>query len=121
MIFSLKKTKAQALGEYAITIALVITVMITMTIFLRRALQARIKDARDTMVDMARSASDSPIPYAYEPYYANQISETTREINDQTKLLPGGSKGRTGIFIKNFDETTTSNAESIQAPPKDAY
>jgi len=51
MIRYKRKQKAQALGEYVIVIALVIAVIISMTILIRKALMGRLRDARRYMAD----------------------------------------------------------------------
>ena len=112
-----KKNRAQVIGEYALTIALVIVVLVSMTFFLRRLFMARIKDSRDAMLRIVRSSYNGTIPTEYEPYYAQTNAEVTRNINDQTNLVAGG---RTGVFRKTYNEAISVNSQSVQLPPKDA-
>jgi hypothetical protein len=121
MLKSLKNTKAQAMmGEYAVVIALAMAVLMTMGVFVRRAIQARIHDARDYMVSEVRNRTlglfNGNLYKEYEPYYINTAAEVTRSHTDTSGLLPGGSSG---IFLKTFDETTSATISSETAPPKD--
>ena len=116
----------QMIAEYVVTVAIVIAVFTTMTIFVRRALQGRIRDARNYMVKTASDAyvatqngeTTDTVPYEYEPYYLKQESDVSRQGEDTTRLLPGGT---TGIFRKAFNQAIGVNAEFEQLPPKDAY
>ncbi len=109
-----RKSKGQVIAEYAALIALVVASIVAMSFFVKRLLQARMADARDTMMSTVRSSYEGEIPDQYEPYYTQQNSQVSREINDQMNLLRGG---RTGIYIKTFNETTTVNSQSVQLPP----
>ncbi len=113
--------KAQAvMGEYAVLIALVMAVIVAMTVYFKRAVQARIHDARDYMVSEVRTRTTgyfSDNLYAgYEPYYGNTISTIFRDTDDETKLLPGASSG---IFKKTYDQTTFMVVNSVTLPPRE--
>lgn len=112
-----RKRRAQVIGEYVILIALVVMVMAAMTIFLRRALQARIKDAKDTMMTTVRDSHNGTIPDEYEPYYLIQNSEVTRAAADRSYLKQGGISG---VYQKILNETTTAQSESTYLPARDA-
>lgn len=115
-----KNRKAQAvMGEYVVVIAMVVAVIVAMTIYFKRSIQSRIHDARDYMVRevRTRTAGDfaGDLYTGYEPYYGNTISQVSRDVDDRTILLPGGSSG---IFIKNYDQTVTMSVNSETAPPR---
>jgi len=114
-------TKAQAvMGEYALVIFLVIAVMTSMTIFFKRAVQARIHDARDYMTSevpaRVAGAVTGNIYKEYEPYYANTDATVFRTVDDTIRVLPAASSG---IFLKEFNETTNVRVDSTTAPPRD--
>ncbi len=92
-----------------------------MTIYLKRAIQARIFDARNTMLNMVLNRTQGyyggNIQIGYEPYYGNTESTVVRQEDTRTNLLPGGT---TGIFNKTIDEMTTIRTQSTTAAPKDA-
>lgn len=113
------------MGEYVLVFFLAIGMVTAMTIYFKRAIQARIFDARNTMLNMAISRAQASygadlgniIQIGYEPYYSNTVSTVVRQENTRTNLLPGGT---TGIFNKAIDEMTTIRTQSEAAPPKDA-
>ena len=133
-IWNLRKAnKAQTIAEYVITLALVVAVFVAMSVFVKRALQGRIRDARNYMVKTANDTygamrsggnEDTPasIPYEYEPYYIKQDSDVRRQTDDKINLRIGGIPGEaSGVFNRVFNQATTVNAQSEQLPPKDAY
>ncbi len=94
------KKKAQSLGEYTVTISLVILAIMSMTYFMQRGFAARMNDARGYML----TALDDDIKYIhekrggtayegiraeYEPYYVARTSETMS--NAQSNVLIEGS------------------------------
>lgn len=122
MLRYLKTNKAQAvMGEYVLVFFLVIGMVTAMTIYFKRAVQARIFDARNTMLNMVLNRTQGyftgNIQIGYEPYYANTLSTVVRQEDTTTNLLPGAT---TGIFRKKLDEVTAVQTTSTTAPPKDA-
>lgn len=122
MLRYLKTNKAQAvMGEYVMVFFLVVAMVTAMTIYFRRAVQARMHDARNVMINTVLDRSGTyftgNILAGYEPYYANTVSEVWRSEGSETRLLEGGSSG---IFQKDSDESTRVTTQSQTAPPKDA-
>lgn len=122
MLRYLKTNKAQAvMGEYVLVFFVVMGMATAMTIYFKRAIQARIFDARNTMMNIVfnrtRGYYSGNIYYEYEPYYGNTVSTVARRENATTELLPGAT---TGIFRKTFDDVTAVQTQSQTAPPKDA-
>ncbi|MBF0523300.1 MAG: hypothetical protein HQL24_09635 [Candidatus Omnitrophica bacterium] len=122
MLRSLHNIKAQSnIGEYALTFFLVIAVISTMTIYVRRGLQARIYDARNVVREIAKSRSaeignlvDGNVIVDYEPYYARTYSN--RDVFSQTsRNLTTGAQP--GIFKKMINEQTQSSTTSVTLPP----
>ncbi len=125
----LRHNKGQTtLPEYVVTFFLVIGVIVAMTIYIQRALQARVWDARNYAVNVANQACDADchaaagvanksLPYEYEPYYGYVNSTTTRSSNTTDALL---AVGETGIFRKIINEENQSSTYSEQLPPKAA-
>ncbi len=121
----LKTNRAQAVsGEYVLVFFLVVGMMTAMTFYFKRAVQARIYDARNTMFNTVLIRAKKTGYYTgnllaeYEPYYdVNRVSTIVRKANIQTKLLPGASSG---IFRKVSDEITAAQIGSETAPPKEA-
>ena len=109
------------MGEYVLVFFVVIGMATAMTVYFKRAVQARIHDARDAMLNIVvnRTAGyyTGNIQIGYEPYYGNTVSTVVRRENTTTNLLPGAT---TGIFRKTFDGITAVGTSSETAPPKDA-
>lgn len=121
MLRNLNNRRAQAaVGEYALVIFLVLAVVVGMTIFWKRAIQGRIHDARDYMVDSVRQRTagsfNGDLYLHYEPYYTKTTSTITRSADHNTRLLSGLS---TGIFVKTFNESTSVQGTSETLPPRD--
>lgn len=121
MLKSLRNKNAQAvMGEYVLVIFLVMAVLTAMTIYFKRAVQARIHDARDYMVSEVRvrtaGSFDGNLYKEYEPYYGNTVATVFRSMDDQTMILPGASSG---IFQKIYNETVAVQVNSETAPPRD--
>jgi hypothetical protein len=119
MLRNLKKTTAQAvMGEYVLLIVLVMAVLMAMGVYFRRAMQARIHDARDYMINGVRNQTagyfDGTLYKEYEPYYGNTSAIVSRDIDDETRVMPGGT---TGIFRKIFDEEMGVVVNSDTASP----
>jgi hypothetical protein len=107
------------MGEYAVMIAMVMAAIVAMTVYFKRAVQARIHDARDYMVNEVRMRTTGEFSgnlyTGYEPYYGNTLSTVSSRAEDQSVLLPGASSG---IFQKSYNQTTSMTVESETAPPR---
>ncbi len=122
MLRYLKTNKAQAvMGEYVMTFFLAVAMVTAMTIYFRRAVQARMHGARNAMLNTVLDRSGTyftgNILAGYEPYYAQTVSDVRRSEDSETRLLEGGSSG---IFQKESDDSTSVTTQSQTAPPKDA-
>ena len=123
MLRYLKTNKAQAvMGEYALLLLLVMGMIMAMTVYFKRGIQARIYDARNSMMNtVANRAGDYYgnilLQGEYEPYYGRTDSMVVRQENTGINLLPGNS---TGIFHKTVDGTTAILTQSETAPPREA-
>lgn len=121
MIKYLKNRKAQAvMGEFMVVIFFVLAATVGMSIFFKRAVQARIHDARNYMVNEVRIRTegefDGDLYYEYEPYYSNVAAFVFKDAKHDTQILPGGSSG---IYQKTIDETTRVWSNSQTFPPGD--
>jgi hypothetical protein len=115
-----KNRNGQAIiGEYAVVIAMVLSAIVAMTVYFKRAVQARIYDARNYMVNEVgtRTAGEynGDLYYGYEPYYVDSAANVQRIANDSTQLLPGTSSG---TFRKDYNEAVSMRVESETLPPK---
>ncbi|MCK5081442.1 MAG: hypothetical protein KAR31_00915 [Candidatus Omnitrophica bacterium] len=121
MLRTLKNKDAQAvMGEYVLVIFLVMAVLIGMTAYFKRSMQARIHDARYYMVNEVRERTADVyvgnLYKEYEPYYGNTVANVSRSIADETRVEPGASSG---IFRKSYNEAVSVWVNSQTAPPRD--
>lgn len=119
MFRNLKNKEAQMVGaEYVLTFFIIVGVMISMTIYVRRALQARIRDVRIYAINRVETEAgdyyDGQLYLGYDPYYKNTDGFTIRR-SETTKQLSGG--GVTGIFTKTMDEYSRVEYFSNTAAP----
>ncbi len=118
-----------SLPEYVVTFFLVVAVIVAMSVYVQRGLQARIRDMRNYAVDTASKNCDTDckiaagltsnrnIPYEYEPYYGLVVSQTKR-LSDNNSVLVG--IGQEGLYKKTTNEQTNSQTFSMQLPPREA-
>lgn len=120
MLRVLKQKKAQAVtGEYAMVIFLSMAVVLAMMIYFKRAIQARIYDARNYMLNEVQTRTEGEFNgnfyKEYEPYYGNTLARVTRDLNEETRLEGGGSSG---IFRKDYNTVITVEVNSETLPPR---
>jgi len=119
------RRRAQSLGEYTITISLVILAIMAMTYFIQRGLAARINDARGYMLDTLHPETEqirfwrggklSPTVRAeYEPYYVDKTADMS--LSPETKILINGPAD---TYISTSKTATGINSVSRELPPED--
>jgi len=90
----LNSRKGQNTAEYAILIGVIVAAAIAMQIYIRRGMQARIKDAVDytkTAGNMAGSGNFSFNLSQYEPYYMNTNFTTVQNgVSSEELQVAGG-------------------------------
>jgi gas vesicle protein len=109
MFIKLNSRKGQNTAEYAILIGVVVAAAIAMQIYIRRGMQARVKDA----VDFTRTADDDAgnglfTQSQYEPYYMNTNFDTTQAGQTSERLQVGG-----GIVRDTISEATQRSGNQV--------
>jgi len=103
-----------------LVIFMVLGMVVAMTVYFKRGVQARTHDALHYMVNEVkyRAAGNyyGNLYLHYEPYYTKTDAAVTRDVTHTTILLPGQSSG---IFRKTISESTVADVSSETAPPKD--
>ena len=128
MIRALKNKKAQVnVAEYTILIVIVVSMVTAMSVYFRRTVQARIREARIYMYQTAHNETKGLVignfthnghfRIEYEPYYQNTTSFIGTDDTITRSLRQGASSG---IFGYSPDTSLTIVTNSIIAPPKDA-
>ena len=133
MLKLLKNTKAQAvIGEYVIIFLLVIAAISVMSVYIRRSLQGKIRDARAQQTSIVRNIVRSQAGgfYAgtnmwetYEPYYINRTATSDRGISTTRRLFgsaPTATGATSGIAQTDHGTTITRQALSNVLPPVNA-
>ena len=103
MRLRLMRSKAQSTAEYAIVIGLVIAAAIAMQVYVRRGLQAKVKDAADYKDPAATMLTGRP----YEPVYSESEMDPSSETHEKAKTDYGGQVTRT-IVGENVSQRTGS-------------
>jgi uncharacterized protein (UPF0333 family) len=122
MLRILKNTRAQASSsEYVLLVGIVVTAMITMTVYFRRAVQARIWAAEHSMIATAICRTGPHHRYNsgdwgnwythYEPYYLNTASMITRNDSMASALTSSN-------FTKTYNTYTSVETNSDTASPR---
>lgn len=99
--------KGQSTAEYAIVIGLVIAAAVAMQVYVKRSLQAKVKDA----VDYNDPAATMLTTTQYEPYYMESNLTSTRTETSSQNTTAGGGITRT---LTN-DEANRTGTQNITA------
>jgi hypothetical protein len=123
MLRAIRTNKAQAvLGEYVLVLFLVAGMITAIGVYFRRAIQARMFDARTTMLNTVIQRAQpyyaqdlsNEIHIAYEPYYGNMVSTVSQYSDSTFNLMQGGAS------VKTIDDRFRVVTYSETAPPRDA-
>jgi chloramphenicol 3-O-phosphotransferase len=93
---------------------LVVVVIVAMSTYVRRTMQARVRDAVIFTRDEASSAlGGANVTLQYEPYYALAVSETNQASTDKVNIDTNGD------FIRNTSQGRVVVSNSVQLAPKE--
>jgi len=118
------------LAEHSMVFFVVIAALVIMTVYVQRALQARIHDVRNYVIGQVMNnssvcdancvaAAGGNITYEYEPYYeivGSTVQSASTDTTGATPSLVNYSIG--GKYIKGFNSQTAMSATSAQLPPE---
>jgi Flp pilus assembly pilin Flp len=104
MLRILRNKRAQTTAEYAILIGLVVAALLAMQTYVKRGLNAKMKDGTDAYTALAVGEGATT---QYEPYYLNQttISNSSQDVDENMYT--------NGTFVKEVD--SASNRTSNQS------
>lgn len=98
MFMRLNSRRGQNTAEYAILIGVIVAAAIAMQIYIRRGMQARIKEAVDYTRDADIDAGNAIFNLTqYEPYYMATNFETSQTGAVAEELQTGGGVVRTSM------------------------
>lgn len=103
--------RGQHLVEYAVLFALVVTAFVTMQVYARRGLQARVRNATDALTSVSGEIGGVTFSNAnpqYEPYYQESFGQSYQESVDREQM--GGGK----IVKEKVSEVTAREAGAYE-------
>ena len=109
MLLCRRRRAGQTTAEYAIVFLVVIGALTAMQVYVKRGLNARLKDGTDSTVarvlgDMGRPNSGAALQY--EPYYSSSDFNVARDTKQTRYEDPGGVVKR-----NNVEEKTTREGQ----------
>lgn len=125
MLHLLKNRRAQNTMEYALLIAIVIGVFSAMQLYVRRGMQARIRNGVDNVPDMVLNQEEDAekvqgllgAAEQYEPYYVAQgdysMQTTSKEgVSKDATTESGGVSELTGSTVSRTGTQSVPGAEA---------
>lgn len=111
-------------SEYVITLFIVVAVITGMSVYFRRAVQGRIRDAHNSMLNIVQERigtayTGNDVYIQYEPYYRNTDSTSVVSNNNQKQVLPTYPLS-SGLYRSTPNEQTLRTATTTTLPPVNA-
>ena len=112
----------QSTAEYAILIAIVIAAMVGMQTYMKRGLQAKYKDASDTLTQQV-GEGDFALQQMeqYEPYYAKSNFKVTQHQDQTEAVKDGGAVERTDVVDNSKREIGGYQQQGTTLSQDDAW
>jgi len=93
------RKRAQSTAEYAILVGLIIGALIAMQTYVKRGLQAKMKDATDALTEVSGDVTGEGVQlgqtWQYEPYYLSSSSQQQGTSTKTEDVSKGGRISRT--------------------------
>lgn len=108
---NLLNRKGQNTAEYAVLIAVVIGAIVAMQLYVKRGLQAKVKDVTDNVGQglVGQVPGLAAVTSQYEPYYNTSNYDVASNQKVQEKYQAGGTVDRTSVAeetIRTGNSTT---------------
>ena len=102
---SSRRRRGQSTAEYAITLGVVVAALVGMQIYVKRAMNAKLKDGADSAFEsvwtkLGRTTAPTADERQYEPYYASSDYNVKQDSNHQDVVEAGGILKKKGITEK---------------------
>lgn len=108
--------KGQSTAEYAIVIGLVIGAAVAMQIYVKRGIQAKVKDAVD-FNDASAGSYGIGVTSQYEPDYMTTDNMVSKRSSEQkAKTLQGGGIERAIVGDETSERTGTQTVLGVTTP-----
>jgi Flp pilus assembly pilin Flp len=113
MLRLLRNKKGQNTAEYAIVIGLVVAAAIAMQTYIKRGIQAKVKDGTDLLTAVTGDTGGGSLATTgqYEPYYMQTSFDVTRGTQSVENTGAGGDVTRT----LNREDTSRTGTQTITA------
>ncbi len=113
MLRLFKNRKGQNTAEYAIVIGLVVAAAIAMQTYIKRGIQAKVKDGTDVMTSVTGDTGGGTLATTgqYEPYYMSTNFDVTRGTASKDEAATGGGVTRT----LTKEDTSRTGTQTIGA------
>ena len=110
--------------QYSLTFFLVVAIVTTMSVFVRRAVQGKIFDGRNYMFNiMGDVYFNSELNFRggglfreYEPYYLERDTQRVMDSRDVERGIVSGDANPSGIYQQEPNERTQSISATRQLP-----
>ena len=106
-----KNSGQMILSQMLLATTFVLAAIIGISVYVRRAYQARIADVDSTMLRYVANAMNANITTEYEPYYVETHTRSDQAQNSTVQVVGGGVLSQTTL------ESTTQHTISTQQPP----
>jgi hypothetical protein len=119
MLKRFRNNSGQSIGaELVITFVVVALAISMMSVYVRRAMQGRVRDfvvyTRDEAANaLGNSSNLYAVALQYEPYYINSVATVGQEASDTSTIAANGE------YTKTFSQTRSADSTSQQLAPKD--
>ena len=107
MLLFVRKKGQGVSAEYVILIALTSIAIVSMTVYVRRALQARYRDGNRMVYQKASAALGNEVQIEYEPYYLNTTADTDSSVSVVERAAAGGAMDRTDSMDRSVSTHST--------------
>lgn len=110
------RARGQSAAEYAIVFSVVVAALIGMQIYVKRGLNARLRDGSDNASTLVAAklgvagGQDQRDIQQYEPYYADSDYKVSQFADREDKVNPGGVVSR----AVTKDQTTRTGKQTVK-------
>lgn len=111
-------------AEYVIVLFVVVAVISGMSMYFRRAVQGRIRDAHNSVLNIVKQRvgaayTGNQVYIQYEPYFRVQDTDNIVSNNNTYQVLPTYPL-TSGLYRSSLNEQTRINSSTVTLPPVNA-
>ena len=107
-MLSFVRKKGQGISaEYVLLLALISIAVVSMTVYVRRAVQARYRDGNRLVYWKASQALGNAVQIEYEPYYVNTTADVDVASLLEQRAVAGDAMERTTSLDRSVNMVST--------------